>query len=272
MQVTRSDEGRETEAALFVASLAKGMKVLECFHSRRHGLSLTEITQLAGIGKSATQRAVMTLFRIGYLARDERAKTYRLSPRILAICGDYLAGSELVEFASPLVQELSESMGETVNLSQRLDDQLVVVARQSSRQALSISVGIGTRYPLVSTAPGLVMLAYADPAETTRFVLSTKHVRWTSSTVVDPTALLAWIDNIRIEGYAVGRELMHEGEISIAAPVFGGAEGRLIASINMAVPSSRWDDTTVRSTLVPAVKETAHRISEALRVRGVGAL
>lgn len=264
----RSENGHERDDTLFVASLAKGMRVLECFHSRRQGLSLTEITNLAGIGKSATQRAVVTLHRIGYLSRDERSKMYRLSPRILAICGDYLAGSELVEFASPLIQELSESFGETVNLSQRLDDQLVVVARQSSRHALSISVGIGTRYPLVSTAPGLVMLAFDDQEATTDFVRKAKLVAWTASTVVDPEALLAWIRKIRADGFAVARELMHDGEISVAAPVFGGVDGRLVGAINMGVPTSRWTDEAALKTLVPAAVETARRISDELRMRG----
>jgi IclR family transcriptional regulator, pca regulon regulatory protein len=263
-----AEQGRdailEREDGLFVASLAKGMSVLECFRGRRNGLSLLEITKIAGIGKSATQRAVVTLHRIGYLVRDERTKTYKLSPKILAICGDYLSSSELVDLALPLLRELGDKFSETVNLSQRLGDQLVVVGRHSSRQALSVTVSIGTRYPLVSTAPGLVMLAFSDWEDSVALIRRATLEAWTPSTIVDPIKLIEWMTRVRSSGYAVGYELMHEGEISVAAPIFAGVESPIIGAINISVPTSRWTSKKVEKTLVPAAIETAAKISHGL--------
>ena len=109
--------GEEKEDNLFVASLAKGIRVLECFRNRRQGLTLTEIAALSQIGKSAAQRAVVTLHTIGYPSKDERSKTYKLAPKVLTLCWDYLSNSDLSDTAMPLVRQLSETFGETVNLS-----------------------------------------------------------------------------------------------------------------------------------------------------------
>jgi DNA-binding IclR family transcriptional regulator len=264
-ETTGLDSKGQTEIpkddGLFVASLAKGLRILECFHGRRQPLNLTEITALARIGKSAAQRAVTTLHAIGYLQRDEQTKCYKLSPKVLALCWDYLSASNIVEVAMPLVRQLSEGFGETANLLERVGEQLVVVGRSPGKQALTINVGIGTTYPLISTAPGLVLLAFSDRLSASALIRSAEHKAWTRFTVTDPNELLIWLDRIRDEGYAVADQLMHEGEISIAAPIFVGSNNYAAAAINVSVPNSRWTREAVESQLVPAVLDIAKKIS-----------
>lgn len=261
------DDSRDD--GLFVASLAKGMKVLESFSSQRRGLSLTEITGTAKIGKSAAQRAVSTLHSIGYLTRDEYTKTYRLSPKVLTLCWDYLSGSNLSDAAMPFLRELGEKFGETVNLSERVADQLVVVGRMPGKQVLTINVGIGTRAPLISTAPGLVMLAFGDRREAAAFLQKAEIISWTSQTVTDRDRIAEWLEQIRQDGFAVASQLMHEGEISIAAPIFKGTSETVVGAINLSAPLSRWSDAAVQEKLVPSVVRTAFGISSAL-ARSVG--
>lgn len=257
-------ENDKKENDLFVASLAKGFLVLECFRNQREGLTLTEITAQSRIGKSAAQRAVATLHKIGYLAKNERTKTYKLSPKILTLCWDYLSASDLSGTAMPFVRELSERFGETVNLSERIDDQLVVIGRSPGKQVLTINVGIGTRYPLISTAPGLVLLAFSPEKQMSDFVDTIELVRWTEHTVMDKAQLKDWINQIRRDGYAIANQQMHEGEVSMAAPIMLNDSTDAIAVINMSVPTSRWSFENARSELAPAVAQTACSISYAL--------
>ncbi|WP_374834384.1 IclR family transcriptional regulator [Paenochrobactrum pullorum] len=257
-------ENDKKENDLFVASLAKGFLVLECFRNQREGLTLTEITVQSKIGKSAAQRAVATLHKIGYLAKNERTKTYRLSPKILTLCWDYLSGSDLSSTAMPFVRQLSERFGETVNLSERIDDQLVVIGRSPGKQVLTINVGIGTRYPLISTAPGLVLLAFSPESQMKEFIEAVDLVRWTDHTVMDKAQLSDWIGQIRMEGFAIANQQMHEGEISMAAPIMLNDSTDAIAVINMSVPTSRWNFEDAHSELAPAVAQTACSISKAL--------
>lgn len=254
----------EKDNDLFVASLAKGFQVLECFREKRRGLTLTEITALSKIGKSAAQRAVATLHKIGYLSKDERTKTYKLSPKVLTLCWDYLSGSDLSGTAMPFVRELSETYGETVNLSERVDDQLVVIGRSPGKQVLTINVGIGTRYPLISTAPGLVLLAFTPDKDINEFLQRTQAVAWTEHTVTDKVQLSKWINAIRNDGFSVANQLMHDGEVSIAAPILSEDNATALAVINMSVPTSRWTFEAACTELAPAVVKTARTISRAL--------
>lgn len=136
----------------------------------------------------------------------------------------------------PFLRELGERFRETVNLSERMDDQLVVVGRMPGKQVLTINVGIGTRAPLISAEPGLAMLAFGDRKETTAFIRKAEIVRWTSQTVTDRDRIAEWLEQIHRDGFAVASQLMHEVEISIAAPIFQGTSETVVAAINPSAP------------------------------------
>ncbi|QDZ12715.1 IclR family transcriptional regulator [Devosia ginsengisoli] len=265
MTALEHDTFAPKDDGLFVASLAKGFRVLESFHGRRRRLTLKEIAELAQIGMSATQRAVSTLTTLGYLAKDEQTRTYRLTPKTLALCWEYLSNSDLHDVALPIIRGLAERFGETVNLSERLNNELVVVGRAPGRHAVPVNVGIGTRYPLVSTAPGLAILAYSDPTATKEFIDTTTIIPWTKHTITSKAEVLAEIDRIRVNGFAVGSQLMHDGHVSIAAPILDSFSGSAIAAINLSAYLERWTQIDVMSTLVPAVREAANSISAMLR-------
>jgi DNA-binding IclR family transcriptional regulator len=254
---------------LFVASLAKGLQVLECFKGAQKELSLTEIVKRTDIGIGAAQRAVFTLQATGYLLKDEHSRLYRLAPKVLALSRSYLSASNIADIAVPYMRELSDVWGETVNLSEATDDNIVVIARIPGRQVLTINVGIGTVYPMLSTAPGLILLAFQHFDEAETIINRAKLHAWTQHTPTNKVQLLDWVKEMRADGHAVGNQLMHEGELSIAAPVFGGNAGKTCAALNLSAPLSRWTIEDAREKLVPAVVETAKKISQAMAAQNL---
>ena len=72
---------------LYIASLEKGLKILETMSGPSSMLSLGEIAEATGYGKSAVQRFVYTLVQLGYLRKDASGRRYRLTAKL------YLMGS-----------------------------------------------------------------------------------------------------------------------------------------------------------------------------------
>ncbi|MBS7700387.1 MULTISPECIES: IclR family transcriptional regulator C-terminal domain-containing protein [unclassified Chelatococcus] len=258
-----SDDGDNREDGLFVASLAKGLKVLECFADSRDGLNLTEIAASTDIGKSAVQRAVATLHSLGYLRKDERGKIYRLSPKILGLSRNYLAGSDLVEAAMPVLRRCNSETDETVNLTELDGHEVVCVARIPGRQVVAININVGSRLPVYATAPGLMILASSDPQEAAHVLEACDIRSYTKQTVTHIPDLQRWLVEIRKDGYVIADQLMFEGEYSVAAPIFGPRK-RVVAAINISAPTSRWSFHDLRSKIVPIVTEAARQITTAI--------
>ena len=66
-----------------------------------------------------------------------------------------------------------------------------------------------------------------------------------------------------IQGYAVSQEELHEGWVSIAAPV-KNSKGKVIAAVSIAGPTSRINQQTIPK-LTKQVQQAADEIANKLR-------
>lgn len=246
-----------SESTLFVNSVEKAMRVLMTFDSSRPRLSLSQIARATGLDMSAAQRFVFTLLTLGYLFRNDQAKTYELSARLLDFGYHYLASNELVQRATPYLQQLSKETEETTNITVLNDTDIVFVQRMVSRHVLTPGVIVGSRLPAYCVAPGLAILS-ALPAEEAKSILSRSDlVKHTVHTVTDPKAIFARLAAIRSKGYAHTENEYYLGDISTAVAVIG-REGRPIGAINVAVAQQRWDrkvdEARISSLLLAAAR------------------
>jgi DNA-binding IclR family transcriptional regulator len=254
-----------TDDTLFVTSLGKGLKVLECFDGGSARLSLKEICIRADIGNSSAQRAVHTLFKLGYLTRDEGAKHYRLTPKLLALTNRYSAGLNILEVGFPELQKCHEKIEETVNLTERDGSEMVCIARIPGRHAVTIYMGIGWRVPVYASGPGLVVLANEPPSVARAILEKCDRTAYTKQTVTDIDELMDWLEQIRTDGFVIADQLLNDGEISIAAPILD-VNGKAVAAFNISLPVSRWPIHKLHTKIVPVALESAQRISTDLLI------
>ena len=69
----------------YVAGLAKGLAVLECFGTERQRLNTTQAAERAGLTRAAARRHLLTLAHLGYLETEDGQ--FWLSPRVLRFSG-----------------------------------------------------------------------------------------------------------------------------------------------------------------------------------------
>lgn len=253
----------QRDQRLFVSTAEKALTVLRAFYQRPKPLSLTEVAEVTGLGRSAAQRFLYTLRLLGYLRQDAETRRYRLSPKVLDFGFAYLRNDYLVEKAFPYLLEASKRTDETVNLTELDGSEVIYVSRFPSRNVISVDIVLGARLPAFCTAPGRAMLARLPEAEMLAILDSSGLEPLTPHTITDREQLLAEIANVRAQHFAIANQEAFIGDLSTAAPVLGH-DGRVVAAVNIAVPTPRWSVEAMERDLTPIVIETARAISKAL--------
>jgi DNA-binding IclR family transcriptional regulator len=133
--------------------------VLGCFRSGDRLLGNLDIAQRCRLPKSTVSRLTYTLTRMGYLHYDEDSGKYRLGTATLALGGKMLARLDVRQLARPLMQELADFTGAAVSLGTRDRLSMIYVEHCRSQAALTISLDVGSRIPLATTAMGRGYLA-----------------------------------------------------------------------------------------------------------------
>lgn len=249
---------------LMVQSVEKALRVLTAFDGSRPTLSLTQLAATIGLDKSATQRFTHTLERLGYLHKDPATKHFELAPRILALAHHYTRANSLIERSMPVLQHLSQTTQETINLTVRDDTDVIFVSRFLSRHVLNTDVVIGTRLPAFCMSAGRAILSALPPDEARDVLRRTDRRPFTPHTVTDLDALMATLAEAAEKGYALAFEQYYRSDISIAAPVLD-RQGMPIAAVNIAVSRARFSPEEAEDAFSSLVVAAAAGLSQAQR-------
>ncbi len=126
----------------------------------RDPVSFTELIAVSGLAKSTTSRLLTALERNGLVRRDVAG---RFSPGEVFLSYAWRGGAEadLVALAQPVLAQLGEQTGETINLGVPRDGGLVEqVAQVDSKYLIGGTNWVGLTVPLHCAALGKVLLAF----------------------------------------------------------------------------------------------------------------
>ena len=244
---------------LFITSIEKGMLVLLAFNVSRRKMSLTEISAHTGLDISSVQRCAHTLTELGYLRRDAQSRRYELSIRVMDFAFRYLSSNELVNHAFPFLQQLSNEIGETVNLAVLDDTEIVILLRFTSQHVLVKNIMVSTRLPAYCTSTGLVMLTNIRQEQAEDIIGRSELRQYTPHTVVDPKEILLRLDGIRKRGYSIIHEESHLGDISMSSAITD-LRGDLLGAVTVAVSKSRWRGSEAEGRIADCLISTVGAI------------
>jgi IclR family pca regulon transcriptional regulator len=252
----------------FVQSLDRGLAVIRAFDAEHPRLGLSEVARATGLTRAAARRFLLTLVQLGYVRMDGRE--FSLRPRVLELGYSYLSGLTLPEVAEPHLETLVSQVKESSSMSVLDGDDIVYVARVPTKRIMTVLLAVGTRLPAHATSMGRVLLAGLGPADLADYLRRAAFPRHTDRTVTDPVELRAAVERARRQGYALVDQELEEGLRSAAAPI-RGADGEVLAALNISVHASRTSMAQLEGELVPALLETARHIEHDLsRTRRTG--
>lgn len=249
---------------LFNQSLEKGLAVLRAFNAQHRTMTLGDVASATGISKSSAQRMVHTLETLGYICKHAKTRRYQLTPKVMEVGYNYLAADILVDVANPFLSELANITGETVNLTEPYDGEMVYVARFVASKFIPIHMPIGSRIPMYCTASGRAYLSALEPGEAQAILESSERTVHTPHTRTDVEDIMQLLAASRERGFASNREELFLGDMTIASPVFN-SERKPVASVHVVAPTSRWSVEEAEKKLGPLVLECARAISNSVR-------
>lgn len=255
-------EEAELDERLYVASVAKAMRVMETFDQSSQQLSIADITEMSGLGRSATQRFVYTLHRLGYLRRDPASKLYSVSAKVFRFVHSMIGANAALERSYPLLSQLAKNTRETVSWVELDGDEIVVIGNVPSVHLASITLSVGSRFAALSSSSGQVLLCQRSEAEVRSLVAhmpDAARERFAGKRDDDIVAMLAAVASA---GFSLTAKSFDEDSLSISAPVFDFS-GRAIAAINLSTLASRYSEKAALAELVPLVVAAAKGASAA---------
>lgn len=219
-----------------MGGLAKGLSVIETFTAERPRQSISEVSVASGLDRATARRCLLTLAHLGYADYD--GKFFTLTPRVLRLGTACLATMPLPQLVQPLLDRLSEHIGESSSVSILDGTDIVYVARAAQRKVMSIGLMPGSRLPAYCTSMGRVLLAALPETAAAEILSRTSLLARTPRTLTDPKALIAEFERVRLRGHAVVDQEVEIGLRSIAIPLYN-SRGQTVAAMNVGVAASR---------------------------------
>ena len=251
----------------YVQSFARGLEVIRSFSADAPEQTLSEVAERSGLTRAGARRILLTLQTLGYVQGD--GKRYRLTPRILDLGFAYLSSMPIWNLAEPVMERLADAVGESCSAAVLDGSDIVYVLRVHTHKIVALNLNVGTRLPAYCTSLGRVLLSgLDDSAVQTRLHASAlrAHTRHTST---DPADLLAKVQQVRRQGWALVNQELEEGLISIAAPVKNRV-GAVVAALNVSGQANRTSAAVMKDQLLPKLRAAADEVSALLGQTGRG--
>jgi IclR family KDG regulon transcriptional repressor len=251
----------DTEDKYRIELVEKTFAILDAFQPDRRELSVREMVAETGQTQSSVYRIVANLTRLRILQQDAATRKYRVGSKLYALGS--LAVLDVRKLAMCHMETLRSRFHFTVSLSaahDRWGGTLVEVLE--SHEPYGVSLGVGTREPLHSTASGKCALAYATDDEREALLVDTDFAQFTAATLSDRQALDRALVEVRKQGYALDQGEWAPHVTCAAVPLFDRT-GKFCGAISLSGPTN---SPTCDSMLaaVPELQDVGRQISREL--------
>lgn len=234
------------------------MSLLDALANAPEPATLKMLSQATGLHPSTAHRILAVLTHSRLVERHD-ASTYALGIRLLELGNIVKSRINLREVALPFMRELHESVGESINLGIRDEDEIIYVERTSSgRSLVRVVYLVGGRAPLHLTSLGKIFLAAESVADVRAYAKRTGLPGKTPHSLTQLAALEKELDKIRRHDLAYDNEEAEIGLRCVASPI-RDEEGTIVAGLSISAPTDRHSPAWANR-----IKGTADEISRAL--------
>ena len=237
MPKSTNQEPTTANSAYVVKPVLKSLRVLAALGDAGRELRLAEVVQLVKLPKATVYKYLKTLCVSGFLSYDKSEDTYWLGARAWSLGRTVDPSLRVRELAYPLMRELRDQCGETVNLGVMNGPDVVYLEMAQSRHTLRMQATIGAHDPVYSTSLGKAILAFRPP-EQWHAHLPTRIAARTRNTVTSIDALRRELAATRKRGYSIDNGENEEGAWCVGAPIYD-QDGGAIAAISISAVANR---------------------------------
>ena len=269
VQPTRHDidDDADDRQRTGVQSLGRAFGILEEVARHREGIGLAELSKLVGLHNSTTFHLARTMVSLGYLRQEKDSKRYRIGRPLFALAASALDEIEMVNVATPILEELSRETGESSHFAVRMGDAVVVIARTSGPGAFQLTDRVGVVRPAHCTALGKIILASLRPDQLKRFLERVDMKPSTKKSITEIPVLLREIAEIKRSGVAFDDGEFNAEVRCVAVPVTDFT-GQVVGALGISGPIWRLSNQALHNS-AQIVQAAAHRLSREFGAKSV---
>ena len=253
------DDDADDRQRVGVQSLGRAFAILEEVARHREGIGLAELSKLVGLHNSTTFHLAKTMVSLGYLRQGKDSKRYRVGRPLFALAASALDEIEMVNVATPVLEDLSRETSESSHFAVRMGDAVVVIARTSGPGAFQLTDRVGVVRPAHCTALGKIILASLRPDQLKRFLERVDMKPSTGKSITDVAVLLREIAEIKRSGIAFDDGEFNPEVRCVAVPVTDFT-GQVIGALGISGPIWRLSNQALHNS-AKIVQAAAGRLS-----------
>ncbi|WP_162616832.1 IclR family transcriptional regulator [Aggregatibacter kilianii] len=244
-------------------SLIRGLRLLDILSDFPNGCPLAKLAEISGLNKSTVHRLLQGLQSEGYVKPANLQGSYRLSIKCLSLGQKILTSMNIIHIASPYLEQLNLTLGETVNFSKREDDHAIMIYKlEPTHGMLKTRAYIGQYLQLYCSAMGKIFLAYEkNSAYLSNYWQSNQEIikQLTRHTITQLGTMESELEEVRQQQFAMDNEENELGVVCIACPIFDAFSNVEYAiSVSMSIYKLR---TTGIDFFLNEIRKTAEQIS-----------
>lgn len=236
-----------------VRAVERAIDILQSFSPERPTLTVPELQRSTGLTRPTLYRLLATLAGKGMVRAEGEPQRFSLDYAAARLSQVWLSRVDIVVSARPVIEGLRDATDETAALFVLRDGRQFCVLEAGSRQALSMSRGLGEMEHIAKGASGKAILAWMEESRALQMI---------PEEPLPCAAFLADLAAIRSDGHAISRAEVFLGAVSIAAPVFDRA-GDVVGSIGLFGPEARMTARKLPAAIAQVV-EAARALSAEL--------
>src|ERR1700726_623560 len=261
------DDDADDRQRVGVQSLGRAFAILEEVARHREGIGLAELSKLVGLHNSTTFHLAKTMVSLGYIRQEKDSKRYRVGRPLFALAASALDEIEMVNVATPVLEDLSRETSESGHFAVRMGDAVVVIARTSGPGAFQLTDRVGVVRPAHCTALGKIILASLRPDQLKRFLERVEMKPATKKSITEVSVLLREIAEIKRTGIAFDDGEFNPEVRCIAVPVMDFT-GQVIGALGISGPIWRLSNQALQ-THARVVRLAANRLSAEFGAKSV---
>ncbi|WP_434354213.1 helix-turn-helix domain-containing protein [Psychrobacter sp. HD31] len=258
-----SIENLQNSDKKLIASLVKGLVVLNCFKDGNHKLTHQQVCNQTGLPKATATRLLYTLVYCQYLTHNKQTGDYYLGKQALKMGGQIAMQSDISQLALPLLKQFAQKYETSVNIASHQAGMMQYLACYRSPSRISVNLKVGSQVPLEQTAIGRAFYACAS-TEVKQAI--THHLQQRISNKTDYENAIDLLEKqeqqYQKQGFSISSGDYSSEILAVAVAIKNGE--RLFA-VNASVPSSYWKEDDLINKIVPALKDLANQISEIIQ-------
>lgn len=244
-----------------VQALDRALEILKLL-SEVDQAKLTEIALRSGMAPSTAHRLLMTMQQHGVVDFNETTQNWMVGVESFRIGSSFVRRTKVVEAGRDVMRELMTVTGETANMANADDGDVVFLSQVETHQEIRAFFRPGTRGPMHASGIGKALLAEMSREEVERILHAKGLQTFTPKTLSTPDALFDDLTTSQRRGWSVDDEERTVGMRCIAAPIFN-AHGEAVAGLSISGPTVRMTDERL-SEYGPLVKRAAAQVTAAI--------